>query len=189
MVPNTNEGDSRLVSASLAGDEDAFKKLLDKYLKPIYGFLYYLTKDATVAEDLAQETFIKAWKNLSKFDQSKSFKTWLFAITKNTALDFFKKKKTTPFAFFADEDGRNRLEDMPEDAIWPDEILVKKDLARELEGRLALLPEKYRVILTLHYKEDFTLTEIAEILGRPYNTIKAYHGRALAALKKTFLDL
>lgn len=188
MTSYINEEDKLLIKASLEGDEQAFKGLLDRYLKPIYGFLHYLVRDASVVEDLAQETFIKAWKNLHKFDQEKSFKTWIFAIAKNTALDFLKKKKTTPFSFFEDEEGNNKLEDVSENRILPDEILERKDIVREMEDKLAKIPEKYRVILTLHYKEDFTLSEIAEILGRPYNTIKAYHSRALLKLKEAFLD-
>ncbi|MFA7319729.1 MAG: RNA polymerase sigma factor [Parcubacteria group bacterium] len=188
MELNANKEDASLTRACLEGDELAFKELLDKYLKPIHSFLFYMVKDTSAAEDLTQETFIKVWKNLRKFDQEKSFKTWLFAIAKNTALDFLKKKKTTPFSFFEDEEGNNRLDDVSENLILPDEILERKDIVREMEDELAKIPEKYRVILTLHYKEDFTLSEIAEILGRPYNTIKAYHSRALLQLKKAFLD-
>lgn len=184
MVLNINEEDSLLVEVCLGGDELAFKKLLDKYLQPIHNFLYYLVRDRIQAEDLAQETFVKVWKNLRRFDQEKSFKTWLFAIAKNTALDFLKKKKTTPFSFFSDEDGNNKLENIPENAILPDEILERKDIEAEMEKALSQIPEKYSVILTLHYKEDFSLAEIAQILDRPYNTIKAYHQRALTKLKK-----
>ena len=188
MALNTNEEDIFLIKASRLGDESAFRKLLEKYLKSIYGFIYYLVRDSAVVEDLAQETFVKVWKNLSKFEKDKNFKTWLFTIAKNTALDYLKKKKTTPFSFFSDEEGSGVLENVAEDAIWPDEILAKKDVAREMERALEIIPEKYRVILTLHYREDFTLKEIAEILERPYNTIKAYHGRGLVRLKKAFLS-
>ncbi len=188
MAFKNSEEDNVWVNACLEGDEFAFKKLLDKYLRPIYGFLYYLTGDATQIEDLAQETFVKAWKNLSKFDQSKNFKTWLFAIAKNTALDWLKKKKTTPFSFFSDEEGNNKLESIAEDSVLPGEILERKDAVREMENLLDRIPEKYRVILILHYKESFSLSEIAKILDKPYNTVKAYHARALSQLKKAFLD-
>lgn len=184
---DSNKEDSTLVRSYLDGNEIAFKKLLDKYLRSIYGFLYYLTRDSSAVEDLAQETFVKVWKNLRRFDPEKSFKTWLFAIAKNTALDYLKKKKTTPFSFFEDEDGNSKLENIPEEAIWPDEILERKDATRETELLLENIPDKYRIILTLHYKEDFSLAEIAEILGRPYNTVKAYHGRALVKLKEVFI--
>ncbi len=183
----TTEQDEQLVRASLDGDGLAFAQLLNKYLKPIYGFLYNLVRDSAQVEDLTQETFIKAWKNLNKFDTTKSFKTWLFTIAKNNAFDWLKKKKSTPFSFFKDEEGNNKLEGVAEDAILSDEILERKEIVREMEEKLARIPEKYRTILILRYKEDFTLGEIAQILDRPYNTVKAYHGRALLQLKEVFL--
>lgn len=179
--------DEQLVKKYLSGDESAFSELLEKYLKSIFNFLFYLTRDATISEDLTQITFIKAWKNIQKFDQSKSFKTWLFTIAKNSAYDFFKKKKTISFSSFTDEEGNNKLENVSSEDILPDEILEKKDLAKEMEVKLGQIPEKYRIILVLHYKEDFSLSEIAKIIGSPYNTVKAYHARALFALRKAFL--
>ena len=158
--------------------------MVKKYLKPVYNFLYYFTRDRAELDDLTQVTFIKIWKNLKKFDGEKKFKTWIFAIAKNTAYDFFHKKKTIPFANFTDEEGNNRLENMSDESILPDELLNRKDIAKELDKKLKEIPENYRIILTLHYKEDFSLSEIAEILGKPYNTIKSGHQRALIKLKE-----
>lgn len=182
------ESDEQLAAACLFGNDKAFAELLERYLKPIYGFLYQMVRDQAVVEDLAQETFIKAWKNMHRFDQSKSFKTWIFTIAKNTALDYLKKKKTTPFSFFEDEKGNSHLENVSEDAALPDEILEREDVAREMEDKLELIPQKYRTILVLRYKEDFSLHEIAEILGAPYNTVKAYHSRGLNQLKRAFVS-
>lgn len=179
-----NSEDNRLVEDFLNGDEAVFSQLVKKYLKAVYNFLYYFTRNQTELDDLTQITFIKAWKNLRKFDQTKSFKTWLFTIAKNTAYDFFHKKKTIPFANFTDEDGKNKLENISDESILPDEILARNDIAKELEKKLAEIPEDYRIILTLHYKEDFSLSEIAEILDKPYNTIKSSHQRGLEKLKK-----
>lgn len=179
-----NLEDNQLVENFLSGDEEAFSQLVKKYLKPVYNFLYYFTQDRAVLDDLTQVAFIKAWKNLRKFDQEKNFKTWLFVIAKNTAYDFFKKKKTLLFANFTDEEGNNKLENISDENILPDEVLNRKDIARELEKKLAEIPEQYRIILTLHYKEDLSLQEIAEILGKPYNTIKSGHQRGLEKLKK-----
>jgi RNA polymerase sigma-70 factor (ECF subfamily) len=179
--------DKEIIEKYLAGEEEAFSLLLQKYLKSVFNFIFQFTRDATISEDLAQVTFIKAWKNLEKFDCKKNFKTWLFAIAKNNTYDYFRKKKTLPFSSFEDEDGNNKLENISSQDILPNEILERVDIVREMEDKLREIPEKYRVILTLHYKEDFSLTEIAEILGSPYNTIKAYHKRALLSLKKAFL--
>jgi RNA polymerase sigma-70 factor, ECF subfamily len=176
--------DKKIISEYLAGKNDNFPELVGKYLRPIYNFLYQFTKDKNQADDLTQETFIKVWKNLKRFDQSKSFKTWLFTIAKNTAYDFFKKKKALPFSNFIDEEGNNQLENVADDNIFPDELLMKAEAANILEEKLKQLPEHYRIILTLHYKEDFTLDEISEILKIPYNTVKSQRQRGLKELKK-----
>ncbi len=176
--------DEQLAKKYLAGDSTAFEQLLKKYLKPIFNFLYQLTGDAVQAEDLTQVSFVKAWINIRKFDKNKSFKTWLFTIAKNTAYDYFKKKKSLPFSFFENSEGYNKLEEIAEDKILPDEILERKDLAKELEALLKQIPEKYGIILTLRYKEDFSLQEIAEILDAPYNTVKSQHQRALMAMRE-----
>ncbi|PIP26616.1 MAG: hypothetical protein CO140_03980 [Candidatus Moranbacteria bacterium CG_4_9_14_3_um_filter_40_7] len=179
--------DKQLIEDFLSGDEAALNQLVKKYLKPVYNFLYYFTREKAELDDLTQIAFIKAWKNLKKFDREKSFKTWIFTIAKNTAYDFFQKKKTLPFADFTDEEGNNKLENISDENILPDEILERKNLAEELEKKLEKIPEHYRIILTLRYKEDFSLQEIAEILGKPYNTIKSRHQRALTSLKKVLL--
>jgi len=180
--------DRKIIEEFLEGDEDSFNILVNRYLGPIYGFLFQMVRDASVCDDLAQETFVKAWKNMGKFDNGKSFKTWIFTIAKNTAYDFFKKKKTIPFSNFYDENGNNKLENFSDGNILPDEILNRKDIAKEMEEKLKEIPKKYQVILTLHYKEDFSLQEISEILKVPYNTIKSGHSRALGKLREVFSE-
>ncbi|TSA45278.1 sigma-70 family RNA polymerase sigma factor [bacterium] len=180
--------DNQLVKNYLEGNDEAFEELVKKYLKPIYNFLYRLTNNQVVAEDLAQDTFLKVWKNIRRFDQSRSFKTWIFTIAKNTAFDYFKKKKELPFSTFTDEEGESWLENIADENILPGEILERKNIAEELEEILKKLPVHYRTILLLHYKEDFSLHEIAEILSEPYNTVKSRHQRALSKLKKAILS-
>lgn len=184
MIKTMEKTDEQLIAQFLQGDESAFAKLLHKYLKHVYNFIYQFVQDAAASEDLAQETFIKAWKNLKHFDQTKNFKVWLFAIAKNTAYDWLKKKKTIPFAFFEDEEGNNRLENIAQENVLPDELLMQKDVVKELEAGLAVIPAKYRLLLLMRYREDFSLAEIAQILHLPYNTVKSSHGRALKSLRK-----
>ncbi len=185
---NMQKEDSNLIEEFMEGNDYFFEKLLEKYLKHIFNFVFQFVKDASVAEDLTQETFVKAWRNIKKFDKKRSFKTWIFTIAKNTTYDYFKKKKTTPFSSFVDEEGNNRLENISDGNILPDEILERKNIAIEMEEKLKEIPEKYRIILTMLYKEDFSLSEISEILGVPYNTIKSGHARALKSLKKLILN-
>lgn len=176
--------DEQLVLSFLTGNDESFEELVHRYLKPIYNFLFRFTQDRDSLDDLTQETFVKAWKNLQKFDQEKSFRTWLYAIAKNTAYDFLKKKKALPFSFFDLEDGSNRLENIENEDEMPDEIFDKNLSAKNLEEKLQKISENYRLILLMKYKDDFSLQEISEILKLPYNTVKSQHTRALAALKK-----
>lgn len=182
------QDDKQLIKNFLADDESAFEVLVKKYLKPIFNFLFQMTRDKSVAEDLTQITFVKAWKNIRRFDQKKSFKTWLYTIAKNSAYDYFKKKKTIPFSNFVDEEGNSKLENITDGEIFPEEILMKKDAEKEMAEKLEKIPEHYQLILNMRHKDDFSFSEIAEILGQPYNTVKSQHNRALASLKKVFLD-
>jgi len=180
--------DKKLIQDFLRGDEQSFAVLVNRYLKMVYNFLYQITKDRNILDDLTQETFLKAWKNLKKFDTEKNFKTWLFTIAKNTALDYFKKKKTVPFAWFENDEGYNKLENIEDEEKNLEELIGKKELEKNLEEKLNQLSADYRLLLLLRYKDGFSLQEIGDILGRPYNTIKSQHQRALASLKKEILN-
>lgn len=171
-----------------SGDERAYEQLLHEYLSPIHNFIFQLTRDREATEDLTQETFIKAWKYRARFDEKRSFKTWIFTIAKNTTYDFFKKKKSIPFSSFEDEEGNTSLEAVDEKTLLPDELLEKNESTESLEKALSKVPELYRTLLVLAYREDFSLTEISEILHTPYNTIKSRHQRALKLLQKAFFE-
>ena len=175
--------DKKLVENSLAGDNEAYAELLNRYLKPVYNFLQTFIRDPEVLDDLTQITFIKAWKNLKRFDPEKNFKTWIFVIAKNTAYDFFRKKKTLPFSAFANEEGNNYLENVATDEILPQEILEKVEQEKNFDEKINELSDHYRNVLLLHYKENISFKEISQILDIPYSTIKSRHQRALAKLK------
>lgn len=181
------QDDRQLITDSLSGDDKAFEQLVRRYLTPVYNFIVGLTRDRIVAEDLAQETFIKVWKHLARFDQKRNFKTWVFAIAKNTTYDFFKKKKSIPFSFFEDADGQNMLDMVDDETVSPETILEKEEKRETVEAAIQTLSEQYRVLLSLVYQEDFSLTEISEIFGTPYNTVKSRHQRALKLLKQALL--
>jgi len=164
-------------------ESQIFEILVKENLKPVLNFIYQLTGDQIIAEDLVQETFLKAWKNIKKYDQEKNFKTWLFVIAKNTTYDYFKKKKSIPFSYFENEHGYNTLQNIGvEDNM--EKAIDEKINFKKLEKILEQVPIKSREVLYLCYKEDFTLQEISEILGESYNTIKSRHSRGLSVLRK-----
>lgn len=179
--------DTELIERHKEGDTEAFPLLMKQSLKPIYHFAFQFTHDEASAQDITQETFIKAWKHLDRFDPEKKWRTWIFAIAKNTAYDYLKKKKTLPFSSFENDEGDNLIEAIDDEKLLPDALLEKKEIAAMLDRALRGIPLPSREILILKYLEDFSLEEIADILGEHYNTVKSRHSRALRKLKQVLL--
>ncbi|HUC01871.1 MAG TPA: RNA polymerase sigma factor [Candidatus Paceibacterota bacterium] len=178
--------DAELVASFLKGDGESFAALVDRHMPMVYKFSYRYMGNADAASDVAQEVFIKVWKNIKKFDREKSFKTWILAITKNTALDAIKKKKAVPFSRI--EEGENDLDAflapyVPAEDL-PDETLQKKQDKDGLERVLGELSPSYRNVLLLRYTEHLKFREIAETLQEPIDTIKSKHRRALIQLRQ-----
>jgi len=187
--------DNKLIGGYLAGDERALELLIQRYLKPVYGFVYRYAGNAQDAEDITQEVFLRVWRNLKRFDGEKSFKTWIFSIAKNASLDFIKKKKTLAFSDFSarggsafggeNEDGSNSLIDTLRDfSPLPLQLSELSEIRRVLENAKEKLLPKYSMVLSLRYNDDLTFREIAESLGEPLHTVKSRNRRALAKLLK-----
>lgn len=181
--------DRKLVADFLGGREEALEVLIGQYLKSIYAFVYRLVGIREDAEEITQETFVKAWRNFKKFDQKRSFKTWLYKIARNTSIDFLRKKKIVPFSDFEKENGENYIEEnLIDPAPLPEEIFDRKNLADEIAAAIEKLPAKYGEVLILHYHDQFTFQEISEMLDEPADTVKTRHRRAIIALRRLLLD-
>lgn len=174
-----------LVAAHIAGDENAFPAIVDLYLKPAYNFAYRLLGNADDAADIVQEAFLKAWKGIRRFRQGMNFKTWLFAIVRNCAIDLARKKKLPVFSDVETAPDKS-VEDLavsPEPL--PDAILAAAESRQELERALSSLPLIYREVLLLRYDEEMGFEDIARLTGVSADTARSRHRRALAALRKT----
>jgi len=185
---HADDDDAHLAAAFIGGDGESFAALVDRHMPMVYKFAYRYAGNADATNDIVQDVFIKVWKNINKFDQQKNFKTWLLTITKNTALDFIKKKKAVPFSRI--EDGETDLDvflaPYVEGPDLPDELLSKKQTKAELEHMLQELNPSYRTVLLLRYAEHLKFREIADELHEPIDTIKSKHRRALIQLRKVF---
>jgi RNA polymerase sigma-70 factor (ECF subfamily) len=185
-MAHARDDDATLVAGFIKGDGDSFAALVDRHMSMVYKFTYRYVGNADAANDVVQDVFIKVWKNIKKFDQTKSFKTWLLTIAKNTALDAIKKKKAIVFSKI--EEGETDLDTFLSPYVdgpdLPDELLVKKQTKAELEGVLADLSPSYRSVLLLRYAEHLKFREIADTLQEPIDTIKSKHRRALIQLRK-----
>lgn len=181
-----NKTDAEIVRAVLRGNKNAFPVLLDRHMDAVFKFAFRYMRNREDADDVTQEAFVRAWKNLRRFDTTKSFKTWLFTIAKNAALDILKKKRPLSFSQLGEEEGK--LEalmapyiDQPE---MPDAIYDRKLVNEHLDFALALLPQNYRTVLTMRYQGNLKFREIAEELREPIDTVKSKHRRGLMMLRR-----
>lgn len=174
--------DEQLVAIYLnKKDEQALTELVRRYLPLIYGYIRNYTGNVDNASDIAQETFVKVWKNLKAFDQSKSFRTWIFTIAKRTAIDELRKKNALPFSLLSEE-GDFSESIIDESVSIFDQIFFKQQAA-ELAIAIAKLPTNYQSVIQLHNHDGLNFREIASRLKQPLNTVKSRYRRGLILLK------
>ncbi len=180
--------DEQLVSDYLGGNENAFSIIVRRYLKSIYNFIYRLIGNVAEAEDITQNVFLSAWKNIKSFKREESFKTWIFSIARNAAIDWLRKKKNITFSDLEKENEEGLIEDtLIDPAPLPEELLTSFEDKRKLEEAINQLPLLYREVIFLYYNNDFTFEEIGKILNKPLNTVKSQYRRALFMLKNILM--
>lgn len=182
---NMDRNDEELIKSYLAGDEQSLRALISRYLRPIYHFAYRYTANGPDAEDIAQEVFVKVWKNLRRYNGETPFRPWLFAIAKNAAIDWLRKKKTIPFSKFDGEEGDILAETLRDPAIPIDQAAAQKDYLSSVTKKLS--PETQN-LLQLRHSDQLKFQEIAKMLGKPLNTVKSRYRRALAELRKLIAE-
>ncbi len=177
--------DEELAEACKKRDSLAFQELTTRYLRQIFNFVRQYSKTTEDAEDIAQDAFFKVWKNIKKYGTGRAFKPWLFAIARNTALDFVKKRKAMPFSDLDDTDNDLSFADTLEDAepLAP-ELFENAALAARLDAVRSQLHPDHQSVLVLHYVHEMTFDEIAKVVDKPMNTVKSWHRRALIRLRE-----
>lgn len=178
--------DEQLIEEYFSDKPEAFDQLISRYIKPIYNFLCSISKDKEAADELTQETFLKVWKNLKKFQVDKNFKIWIYAIARNVLIDWFRKKKNINFSQLDFSEDVLFEDTLIDDEPLPPEIFERQEIAEELKLALDDISPDYRMIILLHDKEDLTFEEIAEITNKPMNTVKSQYRRGILALRKQF---
>ena len=176
--------DEQLVKNYLQGENNALSVLIERYLLYVYNFVIKQIGDKKEAEDLTQEVFLRVWKNLKKFDPDKNFKAWLFSIARHACIDYWRRKKIPVFsALERDDSDKNFEETIIDESESVIENINRQELAQEMEEYLKQLSEANRTVLILHYSQQMTLQEIADLLEEPIDTIKSRHRRGLLYLR------
>lgn len=174
--------EKELVQRTMEGDEEAFGVLVKKYRTKVFNLAYSLTRDRDAADDLAQESFIKAYFALPRFKLKSGFGTWLYRIAMNTVKDYLRKKGRIREVTF-----EKKIEHL---VIQEDEMERKEKKQQEEQNRrlvheaIQSLPEKYQLILSLRDIQGFSYGEIADILNISPGTVDSRLHRARKSLRK-----
>jgi RNA polymerase sigma-70 factor (ECF subfamily) len=175
--------DVELIRKFKKGDILAFDQLVLKYQDKIYGLCRYMLGNAHDAEDAAQDTFIKAYRNLNHFRPDASFYTWLYRIAANTCLDY-KKRPFFESIFKSSDEDEDFFQEPVSDEPSPEKMYEDKQLGLVLRKGLGKLSSKLRVVIILKEIEGLSYEEIAEVLEVSVGTVKSRISRAREELKK-----
>ena len=176
-----NDPDDALIRQAKAGDKVAFGKLASRYYEMAYAVAYGVLHHHESARDVTQEVFLKVFREIAHFEGKSKFKTWLYRVTVNAALDEARKKKhvISLDATDASEDEEERPVVIPDKAAGPRERASQRELRELLDKAISILSEDHRAVLVLREWQELSYDEIAEILGIEIGTVmsRLYYAR------------
>lgn len=176
-APPDDGSERALVAEAIAGGRDAFQQLYRKYFRLISVMIFQKVSAAADAEDLAQETFLHAWRGLPRLRDPARFVPWLLRITRHVVTDWRRAA-----AKRRNED--RRLADAPADGGAPEGRIAAAEEQARMMAALRRIPDAYRIVLTMRFLEDLTPSQIATRLGEPDGTIRNRIFRALHKLER-----
>ncbi len=182
--------DASLVRRCLKDDPDAFRYLVERYQGEVYGLSLRILGRAEDAEDLTQETFLRAFRALGRYDPTRPFGAWLHTIASRLCIDHHRRNRAKLISLTQTEvgtAGEERTIELTDPADRPDEEVEKSELARRLDALVQQLPPDSRAAILLRHQQDLPYEEIARVLGVPIGTIKARIHRARIMLKQKLL--
>ena len=184
-TPDTSSHVTFLVEKARGGSRTAFNELVDLFQKDVFRMVFYRTLFRMDAEDLTQDIFIQAFKNMSRLKTPDRFRSWLFSISLNRIRDFHRKKRfMTLFGFST---GSDEL-DQPDAEIHenPDALdnIMRQDFWKQIKLLLNKLPRMEREVFILKFMDHLSIKEISRVLGKSESTIKTHLYRALEKFRK-----
>ncbi len=170
-----------LISRVRSGDDDAFRLIFDRYARPIISFIYDMVGQRDLAEELAQETFVRAYKSLNALRDDAKLSTWLFGIAKNVARESLRSRLREDHRVEIDDD---RVIEVSDEKLPPDRELLDKELNSVIQQALGALDEDKRTVFTLKVFQQRSYEEIAEITGFSIPKLKTDLHRARAEMRR-----
>ncbi len=198
MAPRADlagRSDQDIVALARAGEEAAYRELIRRYERPLFSLLYRMVRDRELAEDLAQETFVKALNAIESYRPEYKFSSWIFKIANNAAIDHLRRRELDTLSLEGSPHAETpeavqatalQIGDRQESPL--DEVEAR-ELGGQIEQAIARLRPEYRSCILLRHVEGRAYEEIAEILNLPLGTVKTYIHRARNELRQALAHL
>jgi RNA polymerase sigma-70 factor (ECF subfamily) len=190
----TNLPDADIVALAKQGREAAFRELVRRYERPVFSLIFRMVRDREIAEDLAQDTFIKILNNIDRYRPEFKLSSWLFKIANNVAIDYLRKRQLdtvsmegSPHAATTTEIEATSFEIASQQESQLEEMEAR-ELGSSIERAIAALRPEYRSCIMLRHVEGRSYEEIAAILDLPLGTVKTYIHRARHELRDALSD-
>ncbi len=180
--------DEELVARSRTGDMDSFNQLILRWERAIYALAYRVIGQEEDARDVAQETFLRAFRALPGFKGQAKFSSWIYRIALNLCRDWIRRKRRTPVSPLPDDVDISELaaEQGPSESV--EDLVARRELSAVVEEAMTLLPEEQRTAVILKEYHGMTFQEIADLQGCPLSTVKTRLYQGLSVLRKHLKD-
>ena len=189
LMVNSRTGPSDLTDVEIlaevaAGDIDAYGKIVDRYRGRLYNFVFRFVGDRETAEDIVQETFLRAFRKREEYRAIANFSTWLFTIAGNLAKsELRRRKRWRLFSLHRDEESDTGL-DLPDESFRPDRMAESSMADGLIQQAISSLPENYRQVILLRDVEGLSYQEISDVVRCPVGTVKSRVNRARLKLQQ-----
>lgn len=174
-----DEMDDVAVARARAGDSDSFRQLVEKHSRSVFRLAFRMTGNEQDAEDIVQETFLRAYRQLNRYESRSSFGTWLYRIAANCSLDLIRPRKRS-----RDHDDPEVLQVMPATDPGPDRLALSGEVQQRLTAAMAELSQQERTAFVLRHFEGLSIEEISGMLGVGGKAAKHSIFRAVQKLRK-----
>jgi RNA polymerase sigma-70 factor (ECF subfamily) len=182
--------DADVVRLAQQGREPAFRELVRRYERPVFSLVYRMVRDREVAEDLAQDTFVKVLNHIDRYSPEFKFSSWLFKIANNVAIDHLRRRRLDTVSIDGAPDATSASEveastiQLASEQESPLEELASRELGSAIERAIGALRPQYRACIMLRHVEGRSYEEIAATLDLPLGTVKTYIHRARHELRR-----
>src|SRR5580692_7367132 len=188
-VDPSTEGltDAQIMLRVKAGDESAFEYLVQKYRRPMLSFMYRMAHNSAVAEDLAQEVFLRVYRSREKYEASAKFTTWLYRIASNLAVNHARdtrhQRPENTVSLDEPDQETGLTMDVPDNSLTAEEAIVRRERLAAIRQRVQALPERQRIAVIMHKYQQMDYHQIAEVLKLSESAIKSLLFRAYETLR------